>query len=89
MYIHLGQSAVIKKTDVIGIFDMENTTSSRHTRAFLRRCEDEGEVVDISTDLPRVFVLCDGEDGERVYLSQLSAQTLEKRWNDGELGMKN
>ena len=86
MYIHLGQGMAVHKTDVIGIFDMENCTSSRHTRKFLALCEDAGEVVDLSTDLPRVFALCSGADGEeRVYLSQLSAQTLLKRWERNEI----
>lgn len=86
MYLHLGQNIVVPKADVIGIFDLENCTSSRHTRNFLRLCEDAGEVVDLSTDLPRVFALCSTPEGmETVYLSQLSSQTLEKRWERNEI----
>ena len=83
MYLHLGQGLVVPKEDVIGVFDMEYATWSRHTRKFLSQCEDAGEVVDVSTDLPRVFALCvSEEEDERVYLSQLSAQTLAKRWEE-------
>lgn len=86
MYIHLGQGMVVHKTDVIGIFDMENCTSSRHTRKFLTVCEDAGDVVDLSTDLPRVFALCCDETGkDTVYLSQISSQTLLKRWERNEI----
>ena len=86
MYLHLGQGMVVLKESVIGIFDMENCTSSRHTRKFLSLCEDAGEVVDLSTDLPRVFALCSDEEGmETVYLSQLSSQTLQKRWERDEI----
>ncbi len=86
MYLHLGQSITVRKEDVIGIFDLENCTSSRHTRSFLKLCEDAGEVVDVSTDLPRVFALCVSPAGEEtVYLSQLSAQTLAKRWERNEI----
>ena len=81
MYLHLGQSMVVHKEDIVGIFDMENCSSSRHTRKFLSLCEDAGEVVDVSTDLPRVFALCVSPEGEKtVYLSQISSQTLAKRW---------
>ena len=77
---------VVRKEDVIGVFDMDNSTSSRHTRKFLKLCEDAGEVVDVSTDLPRVFALCASEEeGERVFLSQLSSQTLIKRWEENGL----
>ena len=86
MYLHLGQGMVVPKGDIIGIFDMENCTSSGHTRKFLSLCEDAGEVVDLSTDLPRVFALCsDSEGTETVYLSQLSSQTLLKRWEHNEI----
>ena len=83
MYLHLGQGVTVQKNDVVGIFDMENCTGSRHTRKFQKLCEDAGEVVDVSTDLPRVFALCESEEeGERIYLSQLSAQTLRRRWEE-------
>ena len=79
MYLHLGQSVVLPFRDVIGIFDLDNTTSSHRTRAFLSRAEREGELVDISMDVPKSFVLCRSELGTMVYLSQLSPATLLRR----------
>ena len=84
MYLHLGQSVVVPFRDVIGVFDMDNTTSSHLTRKFLERAEREGRVVNVSDDLPKSFVLCRGRDGvSRVYLSQLSTATLLKRAENG------
>ncbi|MGN8896987.1 extracellular matrix regulator RemB [Flavonifractor sp. HCP28S3_F3] len=80
MYLHLGQSVVVPYRDVVGIFDLDNTSSSHLTRAFLERAEKEGRVVNVSDDLPRSFVLCTQERGNStVYLSQLSAATLLRR----------
>ncbi|HJB57111.1 MAG TPA: DUF370 domain-containing protein [Candidatus Flavonifractor intestinipullorum] len=79
MYLHLGQSVVVPFRDVIGIFDLDNTTSSHRTRAFLSRAEREGELVDVSMDVPKSFVLCRSELGTMVYLSQLSPATLLRR----------
>ena len=31
MYLHLGQSVVVPHRDVVGIFDLDNTTWSRRT----------------------------------------------------------
>ena len=44
MYLHLGQNVMIRKQDVIGIFDLDNTTWSFRTRRFLERAEQEGRV---------------------------------------------
>ena len=84
MYLHLGQSVVVPLRDLIGIFEMDNTTASRHTRAFLARAEREGRVVDVSGDLPKSFALCRaGKGPPTVYLSQLSAATLRGRVESG------
>ena len=81
MFLHLGQDTVIKTDDIIGIFDMDTSTLSKSTRADLASCEKRGQVVNISTDLPKSFVLCrDRKSGEtRVYISQISSSTLLKR----------
>ncbi len=86
MYLHLGQSVVVPFRDIIGIFDMDNTTSSRLTRRFLSQAEREGRVVDVSGDLPKSFTLCRAREGPAmVYLSQLSAATLRGRVEGGIL----
>ncbi|MCC8122813.1 MAG: DUF370 domain-containing protein [Oscillospiraceae bacterium] len=80
MYLHLGQSVVVALSDIIGIFDLDNTSSSHITRAFLKRQEQEKRVVNISDDLPKSFVLCQKKGKAPVlYLSQLSSATLKGR----------
>lgn len=80
MYLHLGQSVVVHQKDIIGIFDLDNTTSSFRTRKFLERAEREGRMVTVTDDLPKSFVVCQGKDGSAViYLSQFSSATLRGR----------
>ncbi len=80
MYLHLGAATVVQDYEIIGIFDMDNTTVSRHTRGFLNRVEKEGEVVMVSDDIPKSFVFCQiAGRPESVYLSQLNPATLHKR----------
>lgn len=85
MYLHLGASVVIPQGEVLGIFDLDNTTSSRITRDFLARAEQAGRVVTVGDDLPKSFTLCRSPKGETtVYLSQLSSATLLKRMESGQ-----
>ena len=58
MYLHLGQNVVVSDADVIGIFDLDNTTGSRITRNFLNEAEKAGRVTSVSDDLPKSFVVC-------------------------------
>ena len=72
MYIHLGMGVVVREEDVVGIFDMENTTVSGATRDFLKRAQKENLVEDVCYDLPRSIVVCrDYIGGERVYITQI------------------
>jgi len=75
----LGQSVVVSEADVIGIFDLDNTTGSHITREFLSDAEKAGCVINVSDELPRSFILSGKNREITVYLSQLSPQTLLKR----------
>ncbi len=79
MYLHLGAETVVRESTIIGIFDTDNATVSRHTRDYLNRAEKEGRLVSITYELPKSFVVCREGEREIVYLSQLSVATLRKR----------
>ena len=80
MYIHLGNNVMLPTSDIIGIFDLENTSISKRTRDFLNRAEKEGRVITISYDLPRSFVIAGKtQKDSKIYISQISSQTLLKR----------
>ena len=80
MYLHLGQDVLVKTGSVIGIFGMDNTTVAKATRQFLEAAEKEGRLTSAADDLPKTFVLCGRSRRDcHVYLSQISASTLEKR----------
>ena len=48
MYLHLGMDKVITFDEIIGIFDLDSTTISKHTRKFLNKAEKNGECVTVS-----------------------------------------
>ena len=52
MYLSIGGDMAVRDRSVIGIFDLDNTTCSKHTRQLLRRAEELGGVVDVSGELP-------------------------------------
>ena len=68
----------VRDKSIIGIFDMDNTSTSKRTREFLANAEKEGQVVPCD-DLPKSFVLTAEYGLNRVYLTSLGSATLEKR----------
>jgi hypothetical protein len=82
MYLHLGQDIVVRSSDIIGIFDIENTSVSKITKEYLGEQEKRRRVVNVSTELPKSFIVCrDGKNNGAltVYISQISCATLKKR----------
>ena len=75
MYLYLGQETVINSKDVIGIFDLDNTSVSKKTRDYLKNAQQTGKIEVVCAEIPKSFVVCDGT----VYLSQMSPATLRKR----------
>ena len=82
MFIHLGQDITVLRKDIIGIFDLDTSTNSKRTRDYLSQAELNGDVVTITNELPKTFIVCrcpTRKSGKIVYLSQISSATLLKR----------
>ena len=78
MYLNIGSDMAVRDKTIIGIFDMDNTSTSKRTREFLSNAEKEGQVVPCD-DLPKSFVLTAEYGMNRIYLTSLGSVTLEKR----------
>ena len=78
MYLSIGHDMAVRESSIIGIFDMDNTSTSKRTRKFLEKAEQDVGVVPCD-DLPKSFILTAEYGMNRVYLTSLSSQTLEKR----------
>ncbi len=79
MFLNIGQNVLVAEEDVVGIFELDNTTWAVRTREFLGRAEKAGRVTALGEDLPRSFVLCQSGGTERVYLSTLTTAALGAR----------
>ena len=79
MYISLGNDMAVRDRSIVGIFDMDKCTWSHRTREFLKKAEDNGEIVPVTDDLPKSFVLVSESGLNRVCLVQFNSATIEHR----------
>ena len=79
MYLHLGQNAVTSYDAIIGIFELDVTSQSKKTREFLAVAQKNGQVKNVTDDLPASFVLCSNDGKTTVYLSRISSKALFER----------
>ena len=78
MYLSIGSDFSVRDSSILGIFDLDNTSTSKRTRELLSRAEREGEVIPCD-DLPKSFILTAEYGFSRLHLTALNAATLEKR----------
>lgn len=79
-YLHIGQNVMLEDKRIIGIFDLDNTSTSKITREFLNTAEHDSVVQTACEDIPKSFVVCDRPYHRQIiYISQLNSQTLLKR----------
>ena len=83
MYLHLGKGRVVRTDSIVGIFDLDVSSQSHLTRAYLRQAEQAGRVVNAAEDIPKSFVVCREGETSRVYLSQMACATLLRRCEAG------
>ena len=79
MFLHIGEGKVISKKNIIGIFDLENTSVSKKTREFLRINEKKGNTEYVGYEIPKTYILEDRKSGEKEVFTHISTQTLQKR----------
>jgi len=83
MYLHIGNNYTLDTRDIVGIFDIENTTVEKCTKRLLERAEKEKKCVYTTYEMPKSFIVAVKNGSEKVYISQLSAVTLKKRLAKG------
>ena len=79
MYIPIGNDMAVRDSSIIGIFDLDNCSWAYRTREFLTRAEENGEVVPVTDDLPKSFIVTAEYGMNKIYLVQFNSVTLEKR----------
>lgn len=83
MYLYIGGQRVVDRRDIIGVFDIENSTVSGITREYLVNMGKNKRVISDIEDMPKSFIVTAGEKGVYVYISSLSPLTLKKRFEEG------
>lgn len=82
MYLQIGTESFIKAEDIIGVFDLDNTTVNKATREYLNSAQKNNLVETVSYDLPKSFIVTEEKGERRVYISSLNTATVYKRLED-------
>ena len=76
MYLHAGNNKMIRKKDIVAIFDADNSTLSYITRKYLTDAEREQRLVAAKDEIPKSFILYRENGKYMICFSQISTQRL-------------
>lgn len=82
VYRDVGNQTLVREEELVGVFDLDITSQSYRTRAYLKKAEERGEVqyTDIN-ELPKSFLVvarpCRRE--QKVVVSTLNPQSIARR----------
>ena len=80
MYLNIGQDSVITDKNILGIFDLDNTTVSKSTREYINTASKNGECITVSIEeLPKSFIVVAENNKKEIYISPLNTSTIFKR----------
>lgn len=77
MYIHIGKDIAIREKEIVCIMDIENSSTSKITKEFLRSVGKN--IINVSDDMPRTFIITKQKDNIKIYISPISSATLYRR----------
>lgn len=81
MYVHIGQTMVVREKEILGLFDLDHITYNIRAAAFVNAAQQSGTLIPCTDDLPRSVVVTD----RAVYLSPFSTATLLRRMESHSL----
>lgn len=79
-YINIGATQIVLKKDIVGIFDLDSSSTTTDTKRFLAKCQEEKHLIPVGNDIPKSFVLTAEGHKEKVYITQLSVNSIEGRF---------
>ena len=79
MYVNIGGDVMIKKDDILGVFDIDKLTIYKVNRNYLSKSEKKGKIISVTQKIPKSFIVCEKDLKNVVYISPLTPITLNKR----------
>ena len=75
-FMNIGPLKTVKKSEIVGIFDIDSASATAATKRFLVNAENNKKIKSVGGDIPKSFVLMSNGD---VFLSPYASRVLKSR----------
>ena len=79
MYLHIGKDFVIKKKDIIGIFNIEYIKNTKEYKSMYINLEEKNDLINVSEKPNKTFILLENNQKVKGYITNIGSNTIGKR----------
>ena len=79
MYLHIGKDIILKKEEIIGIFNIESIAETKEYKIIIDKLKEERKIQDISKEDQKTLILYKKNDNLYGIISNVSSNSLGKR----------
>lgn len=79
MYLHIGKDIIIKRDEIIGIFNIESILDTKEYTCIIETLKEVNRIQDISNGEPKTLVLYKKENNLCGVISNVSSNSIGKR----------
>ena len=79
MYLHIGKDIIIKRDEIIGIFNIESILDTKEYNSIIETLKEVNRIQDISNGEPKTLVLYKKENNLCGVISNVSSNSIGKR----------
>ena len=79
MYLHIGKDIIIKRDEIIGIFNIESILDTKEYNCIIETLKEVNRIQDISNGEPKTLVLYTKENNLCGVISNVSSNSIGKR----------
>lgn len=79
MYLHIGKDIILKKEEIIGIFNIESISETKEYKIIIDKLKEERKIQDISKEDQKTLILYKKNDNLYGIISNISSNSIGKR----------
>lgn len=79
MYLHIGKDIILKKEEIIGIFNIESILETIEYKIIIDKLREERKIQDISKNEPKTLILYKQKNNLCGIISNISSNSIGKR----------
>lgn len=81
MYLHIGKDIVLKKDEIIGIFNVESIIETKEFNIIIDNLKEQDRIIDLSNEEPKTLILYKKHNDLYGIISNVSSNSIGKRNN--------